>query len=283
MNRSLLTGMLIFIAAGSAGCGDDKLPSHPDAGGLAADAAVPIADAAIPVIDSAGPASDVAADVAQGDVAQGDSAQGDSAKADGGHPFDAGSPESQVAEAGTGPTFRVTATFTEPMTKPNDSIFTGTFTFDAQTKTVTGLTGTLTQSMTKVNGAYGGPMTTVALTHQLSSVPVSLDGADGLLVTTFALATTDTFTGGGFAPGGTQYFGLNEGTPNNHNAYVTIFVNTADPTAVLTQGQLDKLAYADCTDGGMMMKTCMTGTTVAGYGRKGTMAGYPSAQVISAP
>ena len=167
------------------------------------------------------------------------------------------------------------------MTQPNDTIFTGTFTFDSTSKTVSNLKGTLTESMTKVNGVYGGPMTTVALANQLSSVPATLDGASGLLVTTFALTTTDTFTGGGFAPGGTQYYGLLEGTPNNNNAYAMIFVNTTDPTVAPTQALLDKLAYADCTAGGMMMKSCMTGTSVSGYGAKGTMGGYPLSLVIT--
>ena len=64
------------------------------------------------------------------------------------------------------------------------------------------------------------------------------------------------------------------------NAYVRIFVNLADPTASPTQAQIDKLAYADCTAGGMMGATCMTGTTVAGYGSLGTMSGYPVSMVI---
>lgn len=177
--------------------------------------------------------------------------------------------------------FDVVETFREPMTQPNDSIFTGSFTFDFAAGSVSNLAGSLTESMTKVNGTHGGPMTTVALANQLSAVPVVLDGANGLLVTTFALPTTDTFTGGGFAPGGTQYYGLLEGTPNNHNAYATIFVNTAEPTAAATQAQIDKLAYADCTSGGMMMKSCMTGTSVSGYGVKGTMGGYPLSQLIA--
>lgn len=177
--------------------------------------------------------------------------------------------------------YDVVETFREPMTQPNDTIFTGTFTYEVKTGVVSNLAGTLTQSMTKVNGVYGSPMTTVSLEHQLSSVPVTLDGTAGLLVTTFALATNDTFTGGGFAPGGTQYYGLNEGMANNHNAYAMIFVSTSDPTVTLTRAQLDKLAYADCTAGGMMMSTCMTGTTVAGYGRAGTMGGYPTSQGIT--
>ncbi|MBA4373622.1 MAG: hypothetical protein C0402_12280 [Thermodesulfovibrio sp.] len=181
--------------------------------------------------------------------------------------------------------YSVVETFHEPMTQPNDTIFTGTFTFDSTSKTLTNLKGSLTQSMTKPAGCtgmmcYGSiPMTTVTLNNQLSAVTDATLG--GLLVTTFALTTTDTFDLGGFAPGGTQYFGLTAGTPNNHNAYAMIFVNTTDPATPLTQAQINKLAYADCTAGGMMMTSCMTGTTVAGYGRLGTMNGVPVSQVIT--
>jgi hypothetical protein len=177
--------------------------------------------------------------------------------------------------------YNIVETFNEPMTQPNNTIFTGSFTYDSTNKTVSNLTGLLTESMTKVNGVYGPPMTTVSLANQLSSAPVTLGGVDGLLVTTFALTTTDTFDLGGFAPGGTVYYGKTAGTPNNHNAYAMIFVNTADPTTALAQAQIDKLAYADCTAGGMMMSSCMTGTTMAGYGRMGTMMGVPVSQVIT--
>jgi len=194
---------------------------------------------------------------------------------------DSGTASVDSANLGSFAVYDVVATFREPMTQPNDTIFTGSFTFDSTSKSVSNLAGSLTESMTKVNGVYGGPMTTVTLANQLSSVPTVLDGASGLLVTTFALTTTDTFTGGGFAPGGTEYYGLLEGTPNNHNAYAMIFVNTTDPTAVPTQAQIDKLAYADCTAGGMMMSSCMTGTSVGGYGAKGTMGGYPLSLVIT--
>jgi hypothetical protein len=60
-----------------------------------------------------------------------------------------------------------------------------------------------------------------------------------------------------------------------------IFVNTTDPTAALAQAQIDMLAYGDCTARGMMMSTCMTGTTTAGYGRTGTMMGQPVSQVVT--
>ena len=166
-------------------------------------------------------------------------------------------------------------TFFEPMTQPNDSIFTGTFTFDTTAKTVSHLTGSLTQSM------VGPPMTSVVLANQLSSTAATLGGVNGLLVTTFRLTNTNTLDTAGFPPGGTEYYGLAAGTPNPMNAYAMIFVNTTDPTIALVQAQIDKLAYADCTAGGMMMTTCMTGTTVAGYGRKGTMMGVPMSQVVT--
>ena len=176
--------------------------------------------------------------------------------------------------------YSVVETFHEPMTQPNDTIFTGTFTFDATGKVVSNLMGSLTESMT------GPPMATVSLDYQLSSTPVTLGGVDGLLVTTFALPTTNTFDPSGFEPGGTQYYGLSDGAQNPMmgglgNAYAMVFVNTTDPTTTLEQDQIDKLAYADCTAGGMMMTTCMTGTTEAGYGQKGTMDGEPESQVVT--
>jgi hypothetical protein len=182
--------------------------------------------------------------------------------------------------------YAVVETFHEPMTQPNDTVFSGSFTFDATSKTVSNLAGALTEAMTRHDGAYGPPMTTVALAHQLSSTPVTLDGVDGVLVTAFALTTADTFDPSGFAPGGTQYFGLSTGAPNPGaggvgNAYAMIFVNLADPTTPSTRAQIDELAYADCTAGGMMMTTCMTGTAAAGYGKVGTMGGYPESQVIT--
>ena len=172
--------------------------------------------------------------------------------------------------------YNVVETFYEPMTQPNDTIFTGSFTYDSTNNAVSNLTGSLSEAM-----SMSSTMTTVSLTYQLSSVPATLGGVNGLLVTTFALDSTNVFNGGGFAPGGTQYYGLSAGTSNNHNAYAMIFVNTTDPTTALAQAQINDLAYADCTSGGMMGTTCMTGTTVAGYGSVGTMKGYPQSQVIT--
>lgn len=186
--------------------------------------------------------------------------------------------------------YEVVETFHEPDTQPRDSIFTGSFVFNHTKGEVTGLSGSLTESMTgdPTGPAPGYGMSTVPLSQQLSVLRE--DSLGGQLVTVFLLPTTDTFStkfgGDGWSPG--EGFGLYFGFPGATNpasggvgnAYARIFVNTTDPTLPLTPAQIDKLAYADCTAGGMMGATCMTGTTVAGYGSIGTMSGYPVSQVV---
>ena len=194
----------------------------------------------------------------------------------------------QVAEASV-TTYKVTETFFEPDTQPNDSIFIGTFDFDNATNTVSNLKGILSESMTGTSTGYpNDTMTWLSLDYQLSSVYDPVLG--GLLVTTFKNASTNTFWtglgGDGWSPqAGVDAGGVYDGFPrtarNPGNAYAMIFVNTTNPLAVLTQAQIDKLAYADCAPGGMMGAVCMTGTTVAGYGAIGTMSGYPVSQVIT--
>jgi hypothetical protein len=180
--------------------------------------------------------------------------------------------------------YDVIETFVEPDTQPRNTIFIGSFTFDSTTGTVSNLQGILSESMTGDQIAYPNDnMTWLALNNQLSSVYDATLG--GLLVTTFLLPITNTFwtgTGGnGWAPGTGDgiYYGFPDANPGN--AYARIFVNTTDPAAPLTQAQIDKLAYADCTPGGMMGATCMTGTTVAGYWSVGTMSGYPVSEAIT--
>ena len=191
----------------------------------------------------------------------------------------------QVAQAAV-TTYNVVETFMEPDTQPKNTIFTGSFTYDDVAQTVSSLSGYLTESMT---GTGVGDMNQLHLTYQLSSVYDA--GLGGLLVTAFLNNNTNTFwTGGGgdgwspaagVAVGGT-YYGFPSAGSNPGNAYAMIFVNTIDPTAALTTAQINKLAYADCAPGGMMGATCMTGTTVAGYGSFGTMSGYPMSQMITA-
>ncbi|RKZ70087.1 MAG: hypothetical protein DRQ44_01700 [Gammaproteobacteria bacterium] len=191
-------------------------------------------------------------------------------------------------------TYNVVETFYEPLTQPRDSIFIGTFTFNSTTQTVSNLQGIVSESMTGDLIAYpDDTMSWLPLNHQLSSVYDPVLG--GLLVTTFLNSDTNTLAiinpdDDGWSPG-TGYalhYGfdfslsaLENAAVNPGNAYAMIFVNTEDPTAPLTQGQIDKLAYADCAPDGMMGSLCMTGTTVAGYGVAGSMDGYPVSQVIT--
>lgn len=189
-------------------------------------------------------------------------------------------------------TYNVTTTWYEPETQPYDSIFIGSFTYDDVSKTVTNLSGVLSESMTG-DELTGTPMTWLTLGNQL------LSWHDATLGGTFAGAfkNTDTNTfwtgvdglGDGWSPqagvtaGGT-YYGwptARTGIANPGNAYALIFIPD-NPLAPLTQAQIDKLAYADCAPGGMMGSTCMTGTSVAGYGDIGTMGGIPVSQTITA-
>jgi hypothetical protein len=185
--------------------------------------------------------------------------------------------------------YRVVATFREPDTRPNDSIFVGTYSFNASSGTVQDLRGRLSEAMTGGVVPYpGDTMNWLSLEHPLAAQPVTLDGAAGWLVATFRLPSTGTLStdprfGGtdGWAPGSGA--GLHFGYPgaNPGNAYALVFVNAADPAAIATQGQIDRTAYADCAPGGMMGATCMTGTSVAGYGTAGTMGGHPVSQVTT--
>lgn len=178
----------------------------------------------------------------------------------------------------------------EPDTQPNDTIFLGSFDYDAVTHTVSNLRGSLSESMT--GGATGFPndtMTWVTLGYQLVSWRDS--GLGGVFAAVFAKNSTSTFAtlagGDGWSPqSGIDNGGVYDGFPgkyaNSHqNSYALIFVPD-DPLATLTQAQINKLAYADCAPGGMMGAVCMTGTSEAGYGSVGTMSGYPVSQAITA-
>lgn len=157
-------------------------------------------------------------------------------------------------------------------TPDRDTYFTGSFSFDDVTQAVSNLQGTLSQAM---SGTTEATQSTRLLTYQLSSIYDATLG--GLLVTSFFQNSTDVFLGGGFASGGTKSFG-------NQNAYATIFVNTTNPTAALTPAQNYKLAYADCTTGGLMGSgTCMTGWLTATGTKGGTMQGVDNiTQTITA-
>lgn len=177
-------------------------------------------------------------------------------------------------------TYNVSQTYAEPMLS-YDTMFTGSFQYDTDTQTVSNLAGTLTQAMTCAGG--GGVCNTLSLDNQLHAEYDATLG--GLLVTTFKNTDTNTLStmggGDGWSPDSMpMYYGYPTGI-NPENAYARVFVNTTDPTAALTQAQINMLAYADCNPGSMMgAGMCMTGTTVEGYGQLGSMSGYPISQTI---
>lgn len=181
-----------------------------------------------------------------------------------------------------------------------DTWFYGSFTYDSDTQTVSNLSGKINQAMD------GGPGVSewVYMTNQLSSIAVDTDNDgtnDGLVVSTFKNNDTNAFdpnnpsyTLGSFF-GGT--FGTNGKmgavyTSGTENAFVSVFINLADPTATLGQSQLNYIAYGDCTPAALMPRNgsgtkCMTGWN--GYNANGdlipggTMKGtLPNSQTITA-
>jgi hypothetical protein len=180
--------------------------------------------------------------------------------------------------------FDVVARFHEPDTQPRDTIFTGTLVLDSTTGAVVSLSGSLTESMT---GSGSGVAPAYDMTQVRLDQPLQVwhDAAlGGTLVASFARSTTATFTtaagGDGWSPkSGIDNGGVYAGFPSAYaksiqNAYVLIALPD-DPFQTPTPAQIDRIAYADCTPGGMMGAVCMTATSVAGYGAVGTMSGYP--------
>ncbi len=194
-------------------------------------------------------------------------------------------------------TYNVTQTYNQVvynLSHPDwDTVFIGSFSFDDVTKSVSGLTGKINQSM------LGGPGVSpwVYLDNQLSSIAVDTNGDhvfDGLVVTVFKNNDTNVFSANnGPFFGGT--FGTNRKmgpviTSGSQNAFASIFVNLADPAAALSQSQLDYIAYGDCTPGGLMgasPQKCMagwnayntSGTLIPGGTMQGTL---PNSQTIAA-
>lgn len=181
-----------------------------------------------------------------------------------------------------------------------DTWFFGSFTYDSTTQTVSNLTGKINQAMD------GGPGVSawVNLNNQLSSIAVDTNGDsinDGLVVSVFKNNDTNVFNpnhpsytlgsffGGTFGSNGKMGAVYTAGT---QNAFISIFVNLADPTAALNQSQLNYIAYGDCTPAALMPRNgsgtkCMTGwngyDTAGNLVPGGTMMGtLPNSQTITA-
>lgn len=201
-------------------------------------------------------------------------------------------------------TYDVTQTYNQVVYNTShpdwDTWFYGSFTYDSDTQTVSNLSGKINQAMD------GGPGDSawVYLNNQLSSIAVDTNGDsvnDGLVVSVFKNNDTNVFDpthpsytlppffGGTFGSNGKMGAVYTAGT---ENAFVSIFVNLADPTAALSQPQLNYIAYGDCTPAALMPRTgsgnkCMagwnaydaSGNLIAGGTMQGTL---PNTQTITA-
>lgn len=219
-------------------------------------------------------------------------------------------PTAQAATA----TYNIVTTWYEPDTQPKNSIFTGSFTWDDLTKTVTNLRGTLSESMTGVFPASGVPplydQTLLELTYMVDA-PAGKHATQwhdatlgGTFATVFLKNSTNTYStllgGDGWHPtAGVQNMGLYHGFPAPYassiqNAYAMIFVPDAlspsNPNITLYWNEATRTgslglaytSYADCAPGGMMGAVCMSAWSEAAYGSVGTMSGVPYSQVITA-
>jgi len=165
--------------------------------------------------------------------------------------------------------YDVEGVFYEPMTQNiGNTIFTGTFSWDSGTNTLSNLQGVMNSSMYSMNQD-------INLNYHLAT---SIDQNNIVTASVFKNNTTDVFSGGGYVKGGairygnTDYFNiLADGNTPNDNAYFSFSFDKTDMSAVV-----NSIVYADCTPLGMMQQACMTGSSFGG-----TMAATPLSLSIS--
>ncbi len=183
----------------------------------------------------------------------------------------------QMAQAAL---YNVTGVFNEPQTQTGHTTFVGTFDWDATTNTLSGLQGSMNQTM--YPNMMSGPLPDLYLMHQLD---FNYDAATGdVVATVFKENSTDVFFNGGYTAGGSMKYGMMgmHGHIPKENAYFTLAFN-----ANTMLGNVDAMVYGDCTPGGLMgpMMTgnmCMTGHSMANVGYLGTMDGNPISLSVSA-
>ena len=112
----------------------------------------------------------------------------------------------------------------------DDTTFTGSFNYDAAKQQVTNLRGIMNDNLMG-NIEF--------INYQIPSPSSESDGKGGIIGYAFELNT--------------NVIGTNP--PKNNNAGVGINFNAVDPTLGATD--LGKLAYMDCSPGGLMGQTCM--------------------------
>lgn len=164
--------------------------------------------------------------------------------------------------------YSVTAGFDEPayndISAPRDTVFKGTFSWDASTKTLQSFRGTMNQVMVSADQ-------TLNLTHLLNW---SYDeSSDTVTASVFRNDSTAIFSSGSF-----DNVPSNPLTDGTSNAFFTLNFNASDPTLV-AQYNINRLIYGDCIGGSLMNNgtLCMTGLLPIG-----SMDGVPQSLSISA-
>lgn len=180
----------------------------------------------------------------------------------------------QAVQADVITNYTVQATFEEPAYRggSQNTVFNGTFTYNATKSQITNLTGTLSEAMTAcLRCSPVIPQTLLTLSYD--PVASKSDGNGGIIASAFLLNNTTMFANGDInTAAGTIK------DPSEANAYVTIDVSASQLSGAdmnLAASSLGNLFYGDCTPGGMMGELCMTGV-IGG----GTMAGYPLSEKV---
>lgn len=177
--------------------------------------------------------------------------------------------------------YSVQETFIEPAYGGlHDTVFNGTFTYDSLAKTITSLTGTLSEAMTWAKNP-GGAQTLLNLSY--NPVASSIDANGGITAYAFLLPQTNIYSDGAY--GTTASTKLS----NVANAYVSIYLTASELSGsigqqmALASANFGHLFYGDCQPGGMMGPTCMTGWGAAGSwgGTSGSMGGYPTSELVT--
>lgn len=185
--------------------------------------------------------------------------------------------------------YNVIGDFYEPMTQAPtmsyDTIFNGSFDWDGTT--VSNLHGTMNSSMYVIDNV-NPPVkyTSYPLMHLDYQLAQSVDG-NMVTASVFLENSTDVFYGGGYKTGDEIKLGgkkwdqdlgkrVTDSMPANDNAYFTFSFDKTNMAGIV-----NSIIYADCTEGGMMGQTCMTGLDMNGGG-PGTMGAYPLSLTISA-
>ncbi len=170
--------------------------------------------------------------------------------------------------------YNVQETFMEPAYGGNqNTVFNGTFAYDTEAKTITSMTGALSEAMTA--GLNGGVQKLLNL--NFNPAASSSDGNGGVTASAFLLNTTSIYSDGAF---NTTALMKQSGIAN---AYATIYVSAAQLSGLdplLSAASFGNLFYGDCQPGGMMGPMCMTGFGDADNG--GSMGGYPISERVSA-